>query len=113
MTEEVPVVSRDGDRLVIAWRGDVDMANIASLEQRTLAAVQNSDTAATIDLTEVTYIDSAGIRTLLVIRRMLEDRQQRLALMLPADSVLNRALEIGGITSVIPVHRSADAAKQE
>ena len=113
MSDDVPVVSREGDRLLIKWRGDVDMANVTSVEQRTLAAIQNTDTAAIIDLTDVTYIDSAGIRTLLAIRRMLEDRQQRLALILPADSVLNRALEIGGITSVIPVHRSAQAARQE
>ncbi|HEX2054663.1 MAG TPA: STAS domain-containing protein [Actinomycetota bacterium] len=110
MEDEIQLkVSRQGDRLLVFWRGDVDMANVTTLEQRTLGTVQNSDSTVIIDLTDVAYLDSAGIRSLLTIRRRLEDRQQQLSLVLPDDSLLRKALEIGGVPSVIPVHPSVAA----
>lgn len=92
------------------WDGDVDMSNATGLEQAALNAMFNSDDGLTIDLGSVTYIDSAGIRSLLNMRRMLEDRQQRLLLVVPSNSVLRKALEIGGVIAVIPVYSTMESA---
>lgn len=87
------------------------MSNAAGLEQAALGAMRNSDNGLTVDLGLVTYIDSAGIRSLLNMRRLLEDRQQRLLLVLPPGSVLRKALEIGGVLAVIPAYPTVASAR--
>lgn len=108
--EEAAGIHRDGSWVTATWDGDVDMSNAAGLEQVALNAMFNSDNGLTIDLGLVTYIDSAGIRSLLNMRRMLEDRQQRLLLVVPSNSVLRKALEIGGVIAVIPVYSTMESA---
>ena len=70
-------VVRDGDWLVAAWHGEIDMTNAEALEEHTLGYVRNTDAGLTVDLTGVSYLDSAGIRSLVAIRLLLADRQQR------------------------------------
>lgn len=106
-------VTRDGDWPVVTWSGDVDISNVAAFEYRTLGAVQNTDAGLTVDLSAVHYVDSAGIRSLLNMRRLLEDRQLRMFLVIPSGSVLTRALEIGGVVAVIPIYRSPEAAQSD
>lgn len=103
-------IQRDGRWVNATWDGDVDMSNATGLEQAALGAMFNSDDGLTIDLGLVTYLDSAGIRSLLNMRRLLEDRQQRLLLVVPSDSVLRKALEIGGVIAVIPVYSTIESA---
>ena len=102
---------RDGRWLIVQWEGDVDMANASTLEQHTLALVENTDEGVTIDLSYVDYIDSAGIRSLVGIRRLLEERQQRLTMIVPEGSLLNKALQVGGITALIPTYTGPEEAR--
>lgn len=111
MTPDVPDIIREGDWLLVTWRGEVDMLNAATLEQKAVSALLNADSGLVIDLSGVDYIDSAGIRVLLTIRRLLDDRQQRLLLVIPEDSVLNKALEVAGVPSIINVCRSLPEAR--
>lgn len=111
MTQDATEITREGDWLLIFWHGEVDMLNAATLEQQAVSTLLNADAGLVIDLSAVDYIDSVGIRVLLTIRRLLVERQQRLFLVLPEDSVLNRALEIGGVPAMIDVCRSLSAAR--
>jgi anti-sigma B factor antagonist len=109
--EEAAATVRDEGWVTASWSGDVDMSNAVSLEQAALGEMLNSDKGLTVDLELVTYIDSAGIRSLLKMRRLLEDRQQRLLLVLPSGSVLRKALEIGGVLAVIPGFPTVESAR--
>jgi anti-anti-sigma factor len=103
--------ARDGSWVGVAWSGEIDMTNAPAFESDTLSVMRNTDAGLTIDLTDVGYIDSAGIRSLLSIRRLLAERQQRLLLVLPETSLLNRALEVAGVPALVPIHRSPAAAR--
>ncbi len=96
-----------------SWRGEIDMTNARTLEHETLGALRNSDLGLTVDLSEVEYIDSAGIRSLLTMRRLLQERQQQLHLVIPEESLINKALEVGGVVSAIPVHRSIAGSREK
>lgn len=109
---EAADIEREGDWLVAAWRGEIDMSNARTLERKTLEALLNSDTGLTVDLSGAEYIDSAGIRSLLTIMRLLQERQQQLHLVIPEHSVINKALEVGGVVAVIPVHRSIAVSRE-
>src|SRR2546422_9863639 len=106
-------VVRDGDWLVAAWHGEIDMSNAEALEQHALGSMRDTDAGLTVDLTGVSYIDSAGIRSLVDLRRLLAARQQRLFVVVPERSVLNKALDVGGVPAVIPMYRAMAAARED
>ena len=51
---------------VVAVSGDVDLANIAEFEQA-MSKARNGSDALTVDLTEVSYCDSAAVRALFAL----------------------------------------------
>jgi stage II sporulation protein AA (anti-sigma F factor antagonist) len=106
-------ILRDGSWLLANWRGDIDMANADILEEAALGALQNTDSGLIINLTDVAYVDSAGIRSLLTLRRLLAHRQQKMFVVVPERSVLRKALEVGGVSALVPIHRSIDAVLQQ
>lgn len=98
--------------LMASWHGEMDMSNATALETEALNALENSDFGLVIDLGNVSYVDSAGIRSLLTLRRLLADRQQKMFLVLPANSVLRKAFDIGGVSAVVSMYHSIEEALQ-
>jgi anti-sigma B factor antagonist len=109
---EGPEIQRDGDWLIVGWPTEIDMANAEPLQGDTLDGVRNTDNGVVVDLTAVTYIDSAGIRSLLAIKRLLAERQQRFLVVVPAGSLLNRVLTISGVPAIVPLYPSLEDARR-
>ena len=59
---------RAGDAIVVAPAGEIDLATIAAVEVEVEAALADSP-ALVLDLREVTFIDSAGLRLVLEASR--------------------------------------------
>jgi anti-anti-sigma factor len=106
-------ILRDDAWLVATWRGDVDMANASRLEEAALESLRNADDGLIVDLTRVSYLDSAGIRALLNLRRLLAHRQLKMFVVLPESSVLRKALEVGGVWTAVTVHPTIEQALQQ
>ncbi|WP_328617360.1 STAS domain-containing protein [Amycolatopsis sp. NBC_00355] len=90
----VPGPDGEGDRTLTAT-GEIDMSNAAafgSALDRELAAGGD----VTVDLTGVTYLDSAGVAVLF-------DRAQSHDLRLVAPRLLGRVLQVSGLTRVAEV----------
>ncbi|MFJ1768396.1 STAS domain-containing protein [Amycolatopsis sp. NPDC088138] len=84
----------EGDR-ILTVTGEIDMSNAAefgSALDRELAA----GAAVTVDLTAVTYLDSAGVAVLF-------DRADAHDLRLVAPRLLTRVLQVSGLTRVAKV----------
>ncbi|MGH2720485.1 MAG: STAS domain-containing protein [Actinomycetota bacterium] len=111
-TRDGPEIQRDGDWLIVAWPTEIDMANAEALQGETLDGVRNTDSGVVVDLTGVTYFDSAGIRSLIAIKRLLAERQQRFLVVVPAESLLNRVLDISGIPGIVPLYLSMEDARR-
>jgi anti-anti-sigma factor len=84
----VPVVS--GDRVVVTVTGEVDMATADTMFR---AATPDGVRTATLDLTAVTFFDSAAIHALL----RLADRYTGAIEVIPSAQV-RRVLEISGLS---------------
>ena len=63
-----------------------------------------------VDVTEVLYADSAGIRVLFDLARDLRRRDQSLAVTAPAGSPLRRLLKITNFQEVAPICDSVETA---
>lgn len=97
----VDVVSDDIDRLRIAVSGEIDMANAAVVQHELLNTITNQPTAVTVDLSGLTFLDSAGLRILFTLADRLQVLQIELELVVPVDSVPRRAIELAGFESMM------------
>ena len=87
----------------IAVDGEIDLANAAAVEHQVLAAISNQDTAVTLDLHGLRYIDSAGLRVLFTLGTRLETLQIALEIVVPTTSPIHRVIELSGLATAVPV----------
>ena len=92
---------RDGDVHTIALDGEVDIATAARVEDELLRAEATDAAAIVLDLTELTFIDSTGIRMLVMAEARTRADGSRLTLRRPPDSVM-RVLHLAGVEERLP-----------
>ena len=101
---------RRGRIAVATLSGEVDMSNAPSVRQRITDAITPDDTAVVIDLSALSFIDSAGLHTLIELGTVLEEKRQRLLLNVPPDNPLARVIEIVGMPRSVSVYPDLDSA---
>jgi anti-sigma B factor antagonist len=104
------VEERRDDVSIATVEGEIDASNVYEVGERVRTLVTNRNTALIVDLTETTYLDSAGINMLFELAGELTDRQQRLRLVVPASSPIRRMFRIAGLTGAIPTHETRTEA---
>jgi anti-sigma B factor antagonist len=95
---------REDKTAVAVVTGEVDMSNAASVRQQIAGSVTPDDDALLVDLSELSFIDSAGLHALIELGTVLEERRQRLLLCVPHGSSIERAIEIVGLPRAISIH---------
>jgi anti-anti-sigma factor len=96
---KVETSTEDGS-MRITLSGEIDLANAAAVEDEIRAAVSNQPTTVSVDLTDLTYMDSAGIRILFVLASRLQALRSVLELIVPLDSPTRRIIELSGFESL-------------
>jgi anti-anti-sigma factor len=104
------VVARRDDIVIGELTGEIDQSDAAELEGLITDAVPNSVRGLVLDLSGVTYIDSAGVRLLLSLAGRLRWRGQNLVLAAPPDSRSRRVLSMVGVGSKVMLETNVDAA---
>ena len=92
-------VTIDAEGTVVAV-GDIDMAGGPLLEAS--IARREAEGPVVIDLSQVVFIDSSGLRTLLAASRRASERSESLVLRSPSREV-SRLLEITGTASLFTI----------
>jgi anti-anti-sigma factor len=88
-----------GDASVVVPTGELDLATAPALEEALARAFDSSSTRVVLDLRELEFIDSSGLRTLLTARRQSEDSGAQFSLV-AGHRGLERTLEIAGVHKV-------------
>jgi len=100
-----------GPRLVkITLAGRLDTPGVDSIETRFIATLVPNANNAVIDMSQVDFISSMGIRMLVSAARSLKMRQAALSLFGVQDQV-NQVLELVAIGQMIPVCKSEGEAQ--
>jgi anti-anti-sigma factor len=100
-----------GPRLMkVTFVGRLDTPGVDRIETRFLAALVPTANNAIIDMSQVDFISSMGIRMLLSVARSLKMRQAGLSLFSVQEQV-NQILEQMSISQVIPVCRTEAEAQ--
>lgn len=92
----------------VALKGRLDTGGVDRVETRLNAALAR-DGHGVVDLSDVTFLASLGIRMLISAARMLDRRGKRLVLIAPRPLV-DQALRHSSIDEIIPVAADLDDA---
>jgi anti-sigma B factor antagonist len=102
-----------GSLCLVRVYGEIDMSNDRDVLTAIEVAVARETDRLVVDLTNTTYLDSAGLALLLRLAERMQARQQLLSVVVPVDSRVRRAFELTGLLSVIDVvSRSEDALSE-
>jgi anti-sigma B factor antagonist len=89
-------VRREPDRMIVTLAGELDMAS-ADVLQRALTAAEDvqREPMIVLDLEQLEFIDSTGLRSILAACERCRERQQEFAIT-PGSPQVQRLLEISG-----------------
>ena len=96
---------RLGDILIAKTDGRVDGANAREFQVALEAAIDPGERAVILDMEQLSYISSAGLRVILLTARALQDRNAKFAICSLSESI-REVFEISGFDKIISVHAS-------
>ena len=101
-------VSQQGDAIVVALAGELDLYNAPALREALLEAAARAPRRLVVDLSEVTFVDSTALGALVQARSALADGSD-FALAAPGLEA-RRALEVSGLDRHFVVHDTVESA---
>jgi anti-sigma B factor antagonist len=78
----------ENDILIISVNGDVDLENSDGLRDQVSNAL-DANTAVSLDMSEVSYIDSSGVAALIESRQKADEGGKDFKLLKPSESVVS------------------------
>jgi anti-sigma B factor antagonist len=97
-------VEREDTVVIAVLAGEVDMSNAATVRQQVAESVTSDEDALIVDLSDLAFMDSAGLHALIELSTVLHERRRQLLLCVPLDSPIARAIDIIGLPSAVSVH---------
>lgn len=98
----VEAETEDGQVRIVV-RGEVDLQNAGDVEAQLTEAISNQATMVSIDLADVAYLDSAGLRVLFHLVDRLATLQIAVELVTPLRSPSRRVIELSGLAALVPL----------
>jgi anti-sigma B factor antagonist len=89
--------------------GEVDLATAGPLQDRLELVTDATTGDVTVDLTNVTFLDSTGLAALLAASRRMQRDGRRLTLVNPCAAV-HRVLQISGVVKLLEVRSTPESA---
>ena len=95
--------------LIVRVEGRIDGSNAQTFQHDLAGTIAEPDQAVVLDLEQLSYISSAGLRAILIVARSLEDRKAQFAVCSLSSSV-QEIFQINGFDHIISVRENqADA----
>ena len=106
------VGARQGRVVCAEVHGDIDMSNAADLRRELSRMTPNGALGLVVDMRDVDYLDSAGIRLLHHLREDLRAGRQRLRLVIADESPVMHALRLAGLDWGEEIAETVGAARE-
>jgi anti-anti-sigma factor len=97
------------DRIVLTLHGELDLVGAPRLQSELESDTVDAAAVIVLDLDDVRFMDSTGLRAVLAAHERTAERGQRLALT-PGSPQVQRLLSIAGVNGRLQTIASADAA---
>ena len=103
---------KEGNATVLSVKGRMDAVSSPEFENEMEGLIAEGEIAFIIDLGELDYISSAGLRGILATIKKLKAKEGQLLLAQLKD-VVKEVFEISGFSAIIPIFDSVDAALEK
>ena len=100
---------RENEVLIVEVEGRIDGTNSRDFKAAVSDAADGSEKAVIVDMAEVSYISSAGLRAFVMLTQTLNAKFMLCSLPDP----IREVIEISGFHKIIPTHASRGAAFSE
>jgi anti-sigma B factor antagonist len=100
---------RDGDVVIVRLSGRLDSSAAPAAEERLSAALTGTPPRVAIDMGQLVYISSAGLRVLLVLAKKVQQEKGKVALGGLAANV-REVFTVSGFDTIFPIEADATAA---
>jgi anti-anti-sigma factor len=97
----------EADRVTLALTGELDMASAELLEQALESAELQRTPMILLDLQQIDFIDSTGLRSVLVALERCRERDQEFAIT-PGSQQVQRLLSVTGLGEHLPTVPAPD-----
>ena len=104
------LVDRAASVPVAVLDGEIDASNVAEVSAELRAVVDNRANGLVVDLTQTSYLDSAGINLLFALGDELRTRQQTLRLVVAPASSIARMPSITSLDRAHPTYATTAEA---
>jgi anti-anti-sigma factor len=99
-----------GDVAVVQCSGDLDVIRAPTLRNELMASVGNRHAGLVVDMTDVSYLDSAGVNVLFEVAEELRQHQLAMAVVIPPESLVERVITLVDLGSVVTIQRDLETA---
>ena len=101
---------QQGAHCLVRVHGEIDLSNAHEVSAEIGSLVGPDARLLVVDLSDVTYLDSAGVALLLRLAERLRARRRQLHLVAPRGSPVRRVLDFTGLPRVIPLESRLEDA---
>lgn len=95
--------------LLLKPAGRVDSGSCGAFEQRLVQAVTPGPASVVVDMTQLTYMSSAGLRALLVAAKKAKPAGSRIVLAAMAPTI-REVFDMSGFSTLFEIHANPDDA---
>jgi anti-anti-sigma factor len=101
---------QQGTLCLVRVHGEVDLSNAQEVSAAIGNAMGQEARRLVVDLSDITYLDSAGVALLFRLAERLRARRRQLYLVVPRGSPVRRVLDFTGLPRVIPLEARLEDA---
>jgi anti-anti-sigma factor len=91
-----------GERRVLVLAGELDLSNVTTLSERVGGELEGGATALALDLGELTFMDSTGLRLLIELDQRASKEKWTLSLIPSKHESTNAILRLTGADAALP-----------
>ena len=95
--------------MVILVAGRMDAENAPQFEQQCRACIAEGVSSLVVDLGELTYVSSMGLRSFVALGKTLQGKGGALRLC-RLNGLVKQVFEITGLSQIFPIYESVEAA---
>jgi len=109
---EIINAGKEKDAVKVSVKGRMDAVTAPEFEKQIVEWMDGGESVFVVELSELDYISSAGLRSVLAVAKKLKAGGGKIILAALQDAVLE-VFEISGFSSIIPIFESVDAALEQ
>jgi stage II sporulation protein AA (anti-sigma F factor antagonist) len=100
---------RKADAVVLALSGKLDATSAKTFEDRILGVINSGTQRLVVDLSQLEYVSSSGLRVFLLAAKRLRDTDGKMVLCGLQDHI-RQVLDLAGFSSILSICSSRDDA---